>query len=473
MATARTNPSFEGKTLPAEVVVPLCRPGQTASSSSTDHAADSQQELSRRNTLQALLAFSALHQEVRRRGILETRRTGGDAAVPETELEEGERFTLDEALQLVADRAVAITGADGLAIALEEDDEIVLRAAAGTVRPDLGARIDRDSPFSGACFRTARIMRCDDSETDARVNLQACRRLGARSMVALPLCRQRRGIGLLEAFSSQPFGFNDINVRNLIRLTELLLGALAAEDLDGITKTTPVAATKLEAAPREPEATPLAEPQPTSEPDSLIRRHGMVILLVCVVIASALAGIVWWKPKPSQLANKERMAAKPMGTATKDAPVGPSAGTAASPAILHSSATSNENKDHAAYSPAQPHELSKFPMVIGIQHRSSADSSTVVLNLEGQVQYDAHRLANPDRIYFDLHETQLASNLAWKSIKVDDALLKRIRVAQPVAGMTRIVLDTKANTDFSVSLEPNPYRLVVEVRKVGANPRAR
>src|SRR5258708_11433166 len=46
-------------------------------------------------------------------------------------------------------------------------------------------------------------------------------------------------------------------------------------------------------------------------------------------------------------------------------------------------------------------------------------------------------------------------------------LLSRIRVAQPVSGMTRIVLDTKPNTNFSVSLESNPYRLLVEVRKVG------
>src|SRR5260370_7642337 len=37
--------------------------------------------------------------------------------------------------------------------------------------------------------------------------------------------------------------------------------------------------------------------------------------------------------------------------------------------------------------------------------------------------------------------------------------------------MTRIVLETKANSTFSVSLEPNPYRLVVEVRKIGANPK--
>jgi hypothetical protein len=65
--------------------------------------------------LQSLLAFLALHEQVCRRKSLETRRTGDDEAVPEAELEEGEQFTLDEVLQLVADRAVEITGADGLA----------------------------------------------------------------------------------------------------------------------------------------------------------------------------------------------------------------------------------------------------------------------------------------------------------------------------------------------------------------------
>jgi N-acetylmuramoyl-L-alanine amidase len=474
MATAPTNPSFEGKTPSTGVVVPLCPPGQTSSRSSTDHPADSQQEPSQREALQSFLAFLALHEQVRRRKTLETRRTGDDGAVPEAELEEEEQFTLDEVLQLVADRAVEITGADGLAIGLAENNEIVLRAAAGTVRPDLGARINRDSAFSGACFRTARILRCDDTETDARVNLQACRRLGARSMVAVPLCGRRRGIGLLQAFSAQPFGFNDSDVRNLSLLAELVLGALTPEDEDRFAESAQVAATKLEAALSEPEAVPVAEPEvPAEEPDSVTRRPGMLVLLVCIVIASALAGGVWWKLKPSQLANKmvrtEKMAPRPMGTAAKDALAAPSAGTAANPANINPGATSNGSQ--ATNSPAKPRDLSKFPMVTGIQHWSSADSSTVVLNLEDQVQYEAHRLANPDRIYFDLHDTQLASNLAWKSIEVGDSLLKRIRLAQPVTGMTRIVLETKANADFSVSLEPNPYRLVVEVRKVGASPK--
>jgi N-acetylmuramoyl-L-alanine amidase len=470
MATTITNPTLEGKTLPAGVAVPLCSPGQTASSFSTDPA-DSTQQPSRRDVL---LAFLALHGQVRPGK--KTRRTGDEATVPEAELEEGEQFTLDELLQLVAETVVAITGADGLAIALAENNEIVLRAAAGTVRPDLGARIDRNSPFTGACFRTAQILSCDDTETDARVNLQACRRLGARSLLAVPLCGRTRPIGLLQAFSAQPFGFNDSDFRNLCLLAELVMGAFTPEDEDRFAESAQVAATTLEAALSEPEAVPVAEPEmPAEEPDSVTRRPGMPVLLVCLVIVSALVGGAWWKLRPSQLTNKmvwtEKMAPSPMDTAALDAPAAPSAGTEANPADINPGATSNESESRATDSAARPRELSKFPMLTGIQHSSSSDSTTVVLDVEDQVQYEAHRLANPDRIYLDLHDTQPASSLAWKSIEVGDALLKCIRVAQPVTGMTRILLETKTNTDFSVSLEPNPYRLVVEVRKVGASPK--
>ena len=60
---------------------------------------------------------------------------------------------------------------------------------------------------------------------------------------------------------------------------------------------------------------------------------------------------------------------------------------------------------------------SKLARVTGIRHWSSADSSTVVLDLEDQVQYEAHRLANPDRIYFDLHDTSLAPELDAKDYR--------------------------------------------------------
>ncbi len=226
---------------------------QSASALSDFRAQDSTKP-SQRDALQALLAFSALHEQLRRRKALAHHRQTFDAGAPVVEFAAeftgDEQFVLAEVLQLVAERAIAITGADGLAIALAENNEIVLRAAAGTVRPDIGARIDRDSAFSGACFRTAQTVSCDDTETDPRVNLEACRKLGARSMVAVPLCGRRRVIGVLEAFSAWPFGFNDTDIRNLTLLAELVLGALKPEDEDRFAESAQAAVTKLETAPR-------------------------------------------------------------------------------------------------------------------------------------------------------------------------------------------------------------------------------
>ncbi len=84
--------------------------------------------------------------------------------------------------------------------------------------------------------------------------------------------------------------------------------------------------------------------------------------------------------------------------------------------------------------------------------------------MDDQVPYEVHRLMSPERIYFDLHDTVLAPELDGKTMEVGDASLVRVRMAQPVAGVTRIVLDTKDGSNFSVSMESSPYRLVVELR---------
>src|SRR5207249_12096876 len=88
------------------------------------------------------------------------------------------------------------------------------------------------SGFSGACLRREEIVRCDHAESDARVNVHACRALGARSMVAVPLTGRHSVIGLLEAFSTEPYGFNDSDVRSLNLLAELILSALKPEEED-------------------------------------------------------------------------------------------------------------------------------------------------------------------------------------------------------------------------------------------------
>jgi N-acetylmuramoyl-L-alanine amidase/putative methionine-R-sulfoxide reductase with GAF domain len=530
MATTPTNPALEVSTRLGDPPVPLWLLERSARGYGIFHESTSPQDKIRpsgRDALQALLAFSAMHQQVRQRRALASRHSGFETIPRPAEFESEEHFVLDEVLQLVAERAIAITGADGLGIALAENNEIVLRASAGAIKPDVGARIQRDSAFSGACFRTAQIIRCDDTETDDRVNLYACRQLGARSMVAVPLCGRRRVIGLLEAFSAEPFGFNDSDVGSLELLAELILGALKPEDEDRFAEAAQIAEAKLVAPAITPkENLPVEKPSPertaavaevasqiqnaaavasadsaaaiiepvlapelgtaspveetaalpeTTQAEAPAARHpGMVLVLVLVVVSALLAGGLWWKLKNAQLSEvvirPEQKITKPT---TKPAGSGPATPSSPNPDGQTNSAIDSEAATDAELAESDsksvtPQELSKLPRVTGIRHWSSADSSTVVLDLEDQVQYEAHRLSNPDRIYFDLHDTALAPEISGKTVEIGDSLLARVRVAQPIAGLTRVVLETRGNSNFSVSLEPNPYRLVVQVRRLGA-----
>ncbi|MCU1322415.1 MAG: cell wall hydrolase/autolysin [Acidobacteriaceae bacterium] len=102
--------------------------------------------------------------------------------------------------------------------------------------------------------------------------------------------------------------------------------------------------------------------------------------------------------------------------------------------------------------------------VTGIRHWSTATYTRVAIDLGDDVTFEAARVPNPDRIYFDLHGTRLARELAGKSFTVtDDGFLKKIRTAQFSDDMTRVVLDVNDVTEYSAFLLPNPYRLIIDI----------
>jgi len=194
----------------------------------------------------------------------------------------------------------------------------------------------------------------------------------------------------------------------------------------------------------------------------------MLIMLVVMLIATAFAAGIWWKLKTAQIGSAI-VHNEPVTQPSAETKPAETAATNATPTTAEAE-TDNQPDD----SPATPQELAKFPRVTGVRHWSSADSSTVVLDLEEQVQYEPGHLPNPDRVYFDLRNTQLAHELQGKSFE-GDALLSHIRVAQPVSGMTRVVLEARGSATLSapqVSLERDPYRLVIKVSKAGVTPQA-
>lgn len=101
--------------------------------------------------------------------------------------------------------------------------------------------------------------------------------------------------------------------------------------------------------------------------------------------------------------------------------------------------------------------------VTGVRHWSTPDYTRVAIDVEQEVKFEAQRIGHPDRIYFDLLDTKLASTLIGKTFDVDDGFLKRVRVAQFQPGKTRIVLEVDDIGDYSAFLLPNPARLIVDI----------
>ncbi len=122
--------------------------------------------------------------------------------------------------------------------------------------------------------------------------------------------------------------------------------------------------------------------------------------------------------------------------------------------------------------PPAPAALKKLPliMVTGIRHWSTADYTRVAIDVDAEVKYEAGRVPDPDRIFFDLPNTKLASVLVGKSFEVRDGFLKKIRVAQYQPGYTRVVLEVADVSDYSAFLLPNPYRLIIDMH--GRQPQA-
>jgi TonB family protein len=124
-------------------------------------------------------------------------------------------LALDLVLNDVVEEARSSTGATGAAIALARDGQMVCRATTGGNAPDLGVRVETDSGLTGACLTTGEVQQCSDTESDPRVNAEACRNLGVRSMLILPLCDSNGPFGILEVLSARSYAFGEREIQVL------------------------------------------------------------------------------------------------------------------------------------------------------------------------------------------------------------------------------------------------------------------
>jgi len=123
----------------------------------------------------------------------------------------------------------------------------------------------------------------------------------------------------------------------------------------------------------------------------------------------------------------------------------------------------------AAASPVgpAPEANSVTAKVQKINHSSKGEFTRVSITFDRPIEFVQTRLNDPERLFFDLLNTVVTSDLHTKEIKVEDDFLKRIRIAQNRPRVGRVVLDLAGKDECTVSALENPFRIVVEIHPAG------
>jgi hypothetical protein len=108
----------------------------------------------------------------------------------------------------------------GAAIAFVVGDHLECVRSLGESAPPSGTRGYPGLGLTGTCFATGRVQLCNDAENDSRADSQACRQLGVRSVLVVPITRGSAVEGVLEALSSEPNAFDWRAIRRLKRIAQ-------------------------------------------------------------------------------------------------------------------------------------------------------------------------------------------------------------------------------------------------------------
>jgi signal transduction histidine kinase len=124
---------------------------------------------------------------------------------------------LPRLLDLIARRLRELVGARLVLIALPAGDELRVEAAAGDAAEELlGTTLSFDGSKLGRAFERRRTERVDSLIDDPEVDQALVRRLGARTVLNVPLVARDRAIGVIAAFDREGgdprFGDDDVRL---------------------------------------------------------------------------------------------------------------------------------------------------------------------------------------------------------------------------------------------------------------------
>lgn len=133
---------------------------------------------------------------------------------------------LNAVMTLVAEQVQDMTQAKGAIVELAEDGDMVYRAVSNGADQFLGLRLGMHNSLSGLCIEQNKTLYCQDSEHDVRVDREACRRVGLRSMAVVPLIHAGEPIGVLKIYSERVDAFQESDMNLLGLMSELIAAAM-------------------------------------------------------------------------------------------------------------------------------------------------------------------------------------------------------------------------------------------------------
>src|SRR5262245_8104438 len=108
---------------------------------------------------------------------------------------------------------------------------------------------------------------------------------------------------------------------------------------------------------------------------------------------------------------------------------------------------------------AQGQRDSALESVTAVRTWPAAEATRVAIEVTGPFEYKYDSLQNPDRVYFDIKgaKPKIDGKRAF-SRQLTEGLVQRIRVAETVPGVTRVVMDVSGPVEVSPSMLTSPYR---------------
>jgi len=140
------------------------------------------------------------------------------------------QIDLNMAARLVAGCARNVANATGVAIGLLESNQLAYVAGSGSAAAYTGRHVSATLSVATNSRDKGVILRVENAETETRIEAAICRQFGARSLLILPIYRDRVLSGVVEIFFNEAHVFHDREVCTYRLMADVVGEALTYSD---------------------------------------------------------------------------------------------------------------------------------------------------------------------------------------------------------------------------------------------------